>query len=126
TTQVGMFYRPTSATGTVFGAIVALAGPSANPKTTLVATDVLGSAVSGAFMGTMPQIVNLPLSAKLVPGWYAVVFGTNQLGASGADGSIERMGKAMICDNMQHPMSLRQTGEVILQAADPYVYVDAK
>jgi hypothetical protein len=124
TTQAGILYRPTVTTGSLFAAIVQLSGPDASPKTTLTPSDVLVSAISSSWSGTNPQIVAFPLSAKLAPGWYAVVFGTDQLGASNAQGSIEKMGKAMMCENGQHPMSLRQTGEVIMQAADPYIFVD--
>jgi hypothetical protein len=121
--EVGIDYRPTITTGTLFGAIVPLASASANPKTTLTPADVLASGIVGGFNGLMPQIVKVPLSVKLPPGWYAVVFGTDQLGAAAAQGSIEKMGKVMMCNNGQNPMSLRSTGEVIVQAADPYIFV---
>jgi hypothetical protein len=123
TTQAGLFYRPAATTGTLFAAIVPLASASTNPKAPLMPTDVLISGVVGPFNGIMPQIVTVPLSVKLVPGWYAVVFGTDQLGATGANGSAEKMNKAMMCSNGQYPMSLRPTGEVIVQSADPYLFV---
>jgi hypothetical protein len=129
-TQAGLFYRPITTTGTLFAAIVALASATTNPKTTLLPADVLVSAVSApiaADAGLMPRIVAIPLSAVLAPGWYAVVFGTDQLGAAGAYGSIEKMNTAMMCENGQLPMSLKpQTGEVIAQSADPYLFVDAR
>ena len=125
-TQAGLFSRPTAVTGTLFAAIVALPNATANPPTTLVPNNVLGSGLAGPFSSLSPQIITVPLSVKLVPGWYAVVFGTDQLGAAGASGSVERMSKSMMCGNGQYPMSLRSTGEVILQAADPYISVRAQ
>jgi len=128
--QAGLFYRPTTTGGTLFAAIVALASATTNPKTTLTPADVLVSAVSApvaADGGLLPRIVAMPISAVLAPGWYAVVFGTDQLGAAGAYGSIEKMNTATMCLNGQLPMSLKpQTGEVIAQAADPYLFVDAR
>jgi hypothetical protein len=124
-TEVGIEYRPTISTGTLFGAIVPLASGTANPKNTLTPADVLASGIVGPFNGLMPQVVSVPLMVKLPPGWYAVVFGTDQLGASGAQGSIEKMGKVMMCSNGQTPFSLRQTGEFIPQGADPYIFVKA-
>jgi hypothetical protein len=130
TTKVGIAYRPTTASGTLFAALVALTGPTANPKNTLLPSDVLGSAIYAVPMdgGINPRVISVPLSVALPPGWYAIVFGTDQLGAMGAQGSIVRTSDAMNakCTNGQNPISLRQTGEVIAQASDPYIFVEAR
>jgi hypothetical protein len=64
--------------GTLFGAVVALEGPGDFPDTTnLSSPDVLGTAVMA------PTDSSAPLSLTLTPGWYALVFGGGQFGASG-------------------------------------------
>jgi hypothetical protein len=67
--------------GTLFGAVVALEGPGDFPDTiNLSSPDVLGTAVMSPMA---PADSSAPLSLTLTPGWYALVFGGGQFGASG-------------------------------------------
>ena len=67
--------------GDLFGAVVQLSGPSDFPDSTNLSTpDVLGTAV---IHPAGPADSSSPLSLALSPGWYALVYGSGQFGASG-------------------------------------------
>ncbi len=69
-------------TGDIFGAIVPLSGPTALPASTTVASIALAHTLF-----TPPVISNdilVPLSVTLKPGWYGLVFGSDEFGATGA------------------------------------------
>jgi hypothetical protein len=126
TSQIGALIRPTTTTGTLFATIMPLAGPTATLKPALTASDVLGSGIiSLNAVGTEPRVFSVPLVVTLPPGWYAVAFGTNMLGASGADASIVTLSDSG-CNNGQFLLTVRYTGENISQAAGGHLYVLAQ
>ena len=68
---------------TIFGAIVALSGPTGFPDSIDLSTpDVLGETLLSPPTQTSGE-VTAPLSLALPPGWYAVIFGSNLFGATG-------------------------------------------
>ena len=124
--QVGALIRPVNDAGSIFAALIAVPGPTASLKAALTPSDVLGSSViTVAGGGTNPKVVSAPLSATLAPGWYALAFGTDMLGASGAHVSIVALTDNG-CTNGQHLVSVRETGENILQSSGGYLYVLAQ
>ncbi len=70
------------ATGTLFGAIVALSGPSALPSGSPVDKNWLASTVFSP--GTPSTDARTPLAVTLPPGDYALIFGSQQFGATGS------------------------------------------
>ena len=124
--EVGALIRPVTATGSMFAALIAMSGPTATLKAGLTPTDVVASAVINlAGGGIDPRVVSAPLTATLVPGWYALAFGTDKLGAAGAYASIVTL-STNGCTNGQHLISVRQTGENIAQSSAGYMYVLAQ
>jgi hypothetical protein len=66
----------------IFGALVALAGPTDVPDSFDLSTpDVLGSTL--LTLQPLSNDVSAPLQVSLTPGWYAVIFGSGQFGATG-------------------------------------------
>lgn len=72
-----------SGSGEIFGAIVRLTGPTDFPDSTDLSTpDVVGSTL--ITLGHPSNEFSAPLAAALTPGWYALVFGSGTLGATGS------------------------------------------
>jgi PKD domain/K319L-like, PKD domain/RTX calcium-binding nonapeptide repeat (4 copies) len=71
-----------TASGSIFGALIALSGPTDFPDSTDLSTsDVIGSVL---IPPTYPSAeVTAPLALHLEPGWYAVMFGSGLFGADG-------------------------------------------
>jgi len=124
--EIGALIRPTVASGNLFATIIPLASPTTTLKPALTESDVLGSGIiSLNGVGVQPRVFSVPLSVTLAPGWYAVAFGTNMLGASGADASIEGLTDNG-CNNGQFLLSVRYTGENIAQSSGGHLYVLAR
>jgi hypothetical protein len=93
----GHFYQKSYNPGTFFGAILSLDGPSDLPtgnSSTSIAnmSEVVGSAV---FRGSSSSTdLRVPLYLELHPGYYALVFGTNALGASNGEGGMPISGQS--------------------------------
>lgn len=88
TTEIGGHFKRVSTTGnqSIYGAVVALTSSTDFPNSTNMSTsDVLGSALLGPLTDPSSELV-APLSLVLTPGWYALVFGSGNLGASGFGG----------------------------------------
>jgi len=83
--------------GTFFGAIITLSGPDALPldvySPLLSPSEVIASVV---FNPDFTIDVRVPLSVTLVPGDYALIFGTDQFGASGGFGIMPFEGKVSL------------------------------
>jgi hypothetical protein len=129
--EVGALIRPVADAGSLFAALIAMPTPTTTLKAALTPSDVVASRVitvaggggdAGAFA---PRVVSTLISATLAPGWYALAIGTNALGASGANLSIVSL-SSNGCTNGQHLVSVRQTGENILQSSAGYMYVIAR
>ena len=126
TSEIGALIRPTQTTGTLFATIMPLASPTTTLKAALTSSDVLESAIiSLNGVGIQPRVFSAPLAVTLAPGWYAVAFGTNMLGASGADASIVSLSDNG-CNNGQFLLSVRNTGENIPQGSGGHLYVLAQ
>jgi hypothetical protein len=88
----GAFLSQTSSTGStsdseLFGAIVRLSGPTDFPDTfALSSPDVLGTTRIIVPVDTPVQDRSAPLTLALVPGWYALMFGSDQIGPRGVGG----------------------------------------
>lgn len=73
--------------GQIFGAIVALTGPGDIPNSPNLSTpDVLGFTLINPPNPSDNRAGNLRLT--LTPGWYALVFGSNQFGVTGSAGAL--------------------------------------
>ncbi|NIP22952.1 MAG: hypothetical protein GWN67_03010 [Phycisphaerae bacterium] len=84
-TQIGGHLAQANVGGNFFGAIVALTGPSAVPLGyPFNASEVVASTVFDP--GIFSNDFRAPLSVILTPGYYALVFGTNELGSSNGYG----------------------------------------
>lgn len=127
TSEVGALMWLSVPGGTIFAAIIPMSGPTMTLKATLTASDVLGSAIIPLDpMNAAARVYSANLSVTLTPGaWYAVAFGTAQLGASGADANIVNLNPNG-CENGEPLLSVRVTGENISQAAGGYLYVLAQ
>jgi hypothetical protein len=67
--------------GQIFGAIIPLSGPTDLPSSSTVAPIALAATT---FMPPNPSNdVLVPLSVTLAPGWYALIFGSHEFGATG-------------------------------------------
>ena len=67
--------------GDIFGAIIPLSGPTALPSSSTVAPIALAGTT---FVIPFPSDdILVPLSVTLSPGWYALVFGSHEFGATG-------------------------------------------
>jgi len=81
TTRLGGHFFP--GTGTVFGAIVALTGPSDDPDSfDLTGGDVMGTALVTMEVTGCSCDLSAPISLTLNDGWYMVIFGTGRFGAN--------------------------------------------
>jgi len=87
TTAIGAHFGVLGGTD-IFGAIVALSGPSDLPDSQALSTpDLLGGTritLSPSGVPVPSHIVSAPLELALAPGWYALVFGSGLFGATGA------------------------------------------
>jgi len=105
----------------VFGAIVALTGPGDVPDSPNLSTpDVLGFTLINPPDPSDNRAGNLRLT--LSPGWYALVFGSGQFGATGEAGALS--------NNTPNGFSqiyvIRQSdGLVIPQAGGPRLFIDS-
>jgi hypothetical protein len=80
--------------GTCFGAIISLSGPGALPTGSPInLSEIVASTVFGPFPAADWRT---PLSVILQPGDYALVFGTDYLGASGGSGGMPYDGKVAL------------------------------
>lgn len=124
-TTVGMGLH-VSGTSPVFGALVALTGPTDWPDSANLTTpDVLGTTVI-AFPGFPAGSASGPITASLPAGWYMAIFGKGAFGASGGSANTRSNSPSTTCTNGQNPVTIRQSdGRQILQGASPNFFVDA-
>ncbi len=91
-----------SGSNTFFAAILALSGPDALPTGSPInPSEVAASTVFDP--GRIYGDFSTPLSVILEPGYYGLVFGTDELGASGGDGIMPTNQK----DNLDQPSYFR-------------------
>jgi hypothetical protein len=91
TTEIGGHFLRANTSGNqlVYGAVVALSGPTDFPdSTSLTTSDVIGFALLGPLTSPSSE-VSAELELVLTPGWYALVYGSGGLGASGFGGIVE-------------------------------------
>jgi len=103
----------------IFGAIVALDGPSDVPNSSdLSSGDLLGAALIAPLDPSENVAGNLRL--RLTPGWYALVLGSGRFGASGEAGAWSNN----IPDGRSQIYAIRQSdGLVIPQSAGARLFV---
>ena len=121
-TRLGLQIAPERA-GVVQAAIVRLTGPSDAPDV----ADLSGADVALRADLAMPAsatalVLGVDVDVALTPGWYALVFGTTDVGGSlpsaGGRGCISSPGSSF-------PFSIRQSdGMLILQGAEPHLFVE--
>jgi hypothetical protein len=79
---------PPTGNNEIFGAIVRVNSQSDKPD---LSSNLLGSTLITLPTGQDVENVSGPLSLTLTPGWYALVFGTGQFGATGQAIAVETM-----------------------------------
>ena len=86
THSFGGTFGATTSAEPVFGAVIALDGATDFPDTLdLSSPDVLGHGLLTPPSGSAAD-VSIPLVLALEPGWYAILFGSGQFGATGHTG----------------------------------------
>jgi predicted DsbA family dithiol-disulfide isomerase len=113
--------------GTVFGALLRLTGPSDGPDAPdLTGSDVLGTTLVTVLGGASSTTVSAPITAVLSPGWYAAIFGTGAFGATLSTATIHSNSGGGGCGSgYGFPITIRQSdGMLILQGATPHFQVD--
>lgn len=105
----------------VFGAIVALASQFDVPDSPNLSTpDVLGFTLINPPSPSDNRAGNLRLT--LTPGWYALVFGSNQFGATGDAGALSNNTP----NGFSQIYAIRQSdGAIIPQAGGPRLFIDS-
>lgn len=108
-------------TNPVFGAIVALTGQFDFPDSANLSTpDVLGFTLITAPNPSDNRAGNLRLT--LTPGWYALVFGSNQFGATGSAGALGNN----IANGSQMIYTIRQSdGAINFQSSVCRLFIDS-
>jgi hypothetical protein len=97
-TAVGGHIHPLTPEGSFFAALVSLDGPSDYPKgKPLNSEEVIASTV---FQLDSSGVCDVPLSASLKPGYYAIVLGTNLLGAQGGNAYMPNQGQTNLPGNL--------------------------
>lgn len=120
--RVGLQITP-DRTGVVQAALVRLTGPSDGPDVAdLSGADVLARADVAMPASATAIVVSADVDVALTPGWYALVFGTTDVGGSipsaGGRGCVSSPGSSF-------PFSIRQSdGTLILQGAEPHLFVE--
>lgn len=80
----GGTFSATASTSPVFGALIALDSPTDFPDSMdLSSADVLGHGLLMPPSSGPAVDVTIPLATRLEGGWYAILFGSGQFGASG-------------------------------------------
>jgi hypothetical protein len=120
--RVGLQIAP-DRTGVVQAALVRLTGPSDGPDVAdLSGADVVARADLAMPASATALVLGVDVDVALTPGWYALVFGTTDVGGSlpsaGGRGCISSPGSSF-------PFSIRQSdGVLILQGAEPHLFVE--
>jgi hypothetical protein len=116
----------------IFGAIVALSGPSDFPDSLDLSTpDVRGTArivLSPSGVPVPSRVVSAPLEAGLTPGWHALLFGAGLFGTSGTGlftlDNFPRTGQAIFgSGGLTRPLPYQDGG---LTQNRLYAFVDAQ
>ncbi|MCU0842671.1 MAG: PEP-CTERM sorting domain-containing protein [Thiobacillaceae bacterium] len=124
----GYFENLTLGTKSIFGAVIALSGPTDLPDALdLSSTDVLGTTL----IDVMPAagVYAGKLSLALTPGWYALAFGTGKFGADSLVGVDIIMPSLAMDLDPQLPFTAIQVGnpygtppQFIAQQASPQLF----
>jgi hypothetical protein len=121
-TRLGLQIAPERA-GVVQAALVRLTGPSDGPDAAdLSGADVVARADLAMPASASALVLGVDVDIALTPGWYALVFGTSDVGGSlpsaGGRGCVSSPGSSF-------PFSIRQSdGTLILQGAEPHLFVE--
>jgi hypothetical protein len=124
-TSVGLTaFNTTGSAHTVFGAIVALSGPSDYPDDPqLLSADVLGTTTMN-LPASSQTTTSGAISLSLAPGWYAAVYGGGAFGGTLTDGVVHDQRGASTCDNGINPFNIvTSTGNFAGQALSPNMFV---
>ena len=130
----GYFQSFNAGTARIFGAIVALSGPSDVPNSNdLLAGDLLGSTfIDITETGINGQDFSGALNPPLAVGWYALVFGTDAFGAPpGPAFDLSMPSHSNDLAPTQDPVSLFQpdhptlANQIIIQLAEPRFFATA-